>query len=99
MLKSDPQMINTIYKILTAKDGEQPKDNNNDNAIKYLESNKDDILDLAENHYENLAEALTNNTIAIASYNPKPALPPSSFIFLNHSTQSDIYRIEDLELS
>jgi hypothetical protein len=42
-------MINIIYKILTANDGEQHKDNNNNyNAIKYLESNKDNLLDLAE---------------------------------------------------
>jgi hypothetical protein len=86
-LKSDPQMINIIYKILTANDGEQLKDNNNDNAIKYLESNKDNILDLAEKHYENLVEALTNNAITIASSNPKPALPPSSSTFLNLSNQ------------
>jgi coenzyme F420-reducing hydrogenase delta subunit len=33
-LKSDPQIINIIYKIMTANDGEQQKDNNNDNAIK-----------------------------------------------------------------
>ena len=32
-LTSDPKMINIIYKILTANDGEQHKDNNNDNAI------------------------------------------------------------------
>ena len=42
MLKSNPQMINIIYKILTVNDSEQTKDNiNNDNAIKYLEFNKD----------------------------------------------------------
>ena len=45
-------MINIIYKILTAKDGEQHEDNSNDNAIKYLESNKDKILDLAGKNYE-----------------------------------------------
>jgi hypothetical protein len=47
-------MINIIYKILTANDGEQDKDNNNDNVIKYLESNKDSILNLGEKNYENL---------------------------------------------
>ena len=51
------------------------------------ESNKDNILDLAEKHYENLVEALTNNAITIASSNPKPALPPSSSTFLNLSNQ------------
>jgi hypothetical protein len=40
-LKSDPQMVNLIYSIVTANDGEQHKDNNNDNVIKYLESNKE----------------------------------------------------------
>jgi hypothetical protein len=35
----------------------------------------DNILDLAEKHYENLVEALTNNAIATASSNPKLALP------------------------
>jgi hypothetical protein len=34
-------MIDIIYKILTAKDGKQHEYNSNDNAIKYLESNKD----------------------------------------------------------
>ena len=66
MLTSDPKMINIIYKILTANDAEQHKDDNNDNngnAIKYLESNKDNILDLVEKHYENLVEALTKNVI------------------------------------
>jgi uncharacterized protein (DUF3084 family) len=53
-LKSDPQMINIIYKILTANDGEQHKDNNNNNITKYLEINKDIIIYLAEKNYENL---------------------------------------------
>jgi hypothetical protein len=74
-LTSDPKMINIIYKILTANDNEQHKDDNNNNAIKYLESNMDNILDLVEKHYENLVEALTNNAIATASSNPKLALP------------------------
>lgn len=37
--------------------GEQYKDNNN--IVKYLESNKDSILGLAEKNYENLVEVLT----------------------------------------
>jgi hypothetical protein len=45
-------MIYIIYKILTVNDGEQHDDNNNDKAIKYLEFNKDNLLDLAEKHYE-----------------------------------------------
>jgi hypothetical protein len=61
-------MVNIIYKIQTANDGEQHKDsNNNDNAIKYFESNKDKILGLAEKNYENLIEVLTNNAIATAA--------------------------------
>ena len=41
-------MINIIYKILTANDGEQYEDKNNDNNIKYPEYNKNNILDLAK---------------------------------------------------
>ncbi len=37
---------------------------NNINITKYLEFNKDRILDLAEKNYENLVEALTNDAIA-----------------------------------
>ena len=33
------------------------------NITKYLESNKFNILDLAEKQYENLVEELTNNAI------------------------------------
>ena len=41
-------MINIIYKILTANDREQYKDNNNnDNVIKYHQPNNDNLLDLA----------------------------------------------------
>jgi hypothetical protein len=42
---------------------------------------------LAEKHYENLVEALTNNAIAIASSNRKLALPQSSCIFSNLANQ------------
>ncbi|HKG30584.1 MAG TPA: hypothetical protein VKA91_04880 [Nitrososphaeraceae archaeon] len=100
-LKSDPQMINIIYKILTANDSEQQKDDNNGNAIKYFESNKDNILDLAEKHFKNLVEALTNNAIALtaaASSNPGLLLPSSSSSkFLGQSNQSGPYRIEESE--
>jgi predicted transport protein len=76
-------MINIIYKILTANDGEQDKDNNNDNVIKYLESNKDNLLDLAEKYYESLVEALTNNAIsAAASSSSSSRLSFVSFLFL-----------------
>ena len=61
-LKSDPKMTNIIYKILTTNYREQYKDNNNnDSSKKYLQPNNDNILDLAEKHYENLFEAFTNN--------------------------------------
>jgi hypothetical protein len=76
-LKSDPKMINIIYKILTTNDLEQYKDNNNNNnVIKYLQPNNDNILDLAEKHYENLVEALTNNAINASSSNPIPVELP-----------------------
>ena len=55
MLKSDPKMINIIYKILTTNDREQYKDNNNnDSAINIFNPINDNILDFAEKHYENL---------------------------------------------
>jgi hypothetical protein len=63
MLKDDPEMINLIYNIPRANHGEQRKDNDI-NVTKYLEFNKDKILNLIEKHYENLLEALTNNTIS-----------------------------------
>jgi hypothetical protein len=67
-LKADPEMVKLIYNIPRVNDGEQPEENNN-NITKYLESNKDNILDLTEKHYENLVEVLTNNVIdsAVAS--------------------------------
>jgi hypothetical protein len=96
-------MINIIYKILTANDAKQHKDDNNDNngnAIKYLESNKDNILDLAEKHYENLVEALTNDSIsrsASSSSNPTLSLPQSSSTLPNLSNQEGLHSIEDPE--
>jgi hypothetical protein len=67
-LKADPQMVNLIINIPNANDGEQYKDNDN-NITKYLEANKDKIMDLAEKHYENLVEAYKNNVThtAVAS--------------------------------
>lgn len=91
-------MINIIYKILTANDGEQNKDNNdNDNPIKYLESNKYNISDLAEKHYENLVEALTNSAIANASSNSALPLPQISSKFSSPFDQSNIYGIDEPE--
>jgi hypothetical protein len=46
----------------TANTSGQHKDNRNN--VKYLESNKDSILDLFEKNYENLVEALTNDSIS-----------------------------------
>jgi hypothetical protein len=58
-LKTDPEMVKLIQNMPSANDGKH----NDNNIAKYIESNKDKILDLAEKHYENLVEALTNNAI------------------------------------
>jgi hypothetical protein len=55
-------MVKLIQNMPSVNDGEQHKDNNN--IVKYLESNKDSILGLAEKNYENLVEALTNSAIS-----------------------------------
>jgi hypothetical protein len=86
-------MANLIYNIPTTNDGEQHKDDNNNNAIKYLEVNKNSLSDLAEKHYENLVEALTNN--AVDNTSPNPTL--SSSTFPSSFDQSDIYRREESE--
>jgi hypothetical protein len=81
MLKSDPELVNVIHKIPTTNNSEQRK-YNDINITKYLECNKDNLLDLAEKHYENLVEAMTNNVIdsaaASCSSNPTLSLPQSS---------------------
>jgi F0F1-type ATP synthase gamma subunit len=72
-IKADPQMVKLIQNIPSANDGEQNEENNN-NAIKYLEFNKDSLLYLAEKSFENLVEVLTNSSInnaTHASSNPK----------------------------
>ena len=70
-IKADPEMLKLIQRI-SANDDEQHKDNNN--ITKYLELNKDRILNLVEKNYKNLVEALTNNVIdttgADSSSNP-----------------------------
>jgi hypothetical protein len=66
-------MIKLIYNISTGNDGEQHKDNNN-NITKYLESNKDSILDFAEKNFENLVEVFTNNAIDTAANSSNPTL-------------------------
>jgi hypothetical protein len=93
-LKDDPELVNLIYSISSANDGEQHKDNN---AIKYIEVNKHKILNLAEKNYENLVEALTNDAIATAttSSNPTLLLPLPSSVFQNLTNQNSTYRKED----
>jgi len=99
-LKADPEIVKIIQNMPSANNGEQNKDNNN-GITKYLESNKDNLLDLAQKHYENLVEALTNDSISSAaacSSNPRIPLPSSSSsTFSNSFDQSDTYRIEDSE--
>jgi hypothetical protein len=95
-IKADPQMVKLIQNIPSTNDGGQHRDNDN-NIVKYLELNKDRILNLAERNYENLVKTLTNNvmnTAANSTYNPTLSLPQSSSMFSNLSTQSDTYRIE-----
>jgi hypothetical protein len=65
-LKDHPEMVNLIHNMPSANDSEQHKDNNN-NIIKYLEVNKDRILNLGEKNYENLVEAFTKNAIDTAA--------------------------------
>ena len=61
-IKADPQMFKLIQNMPSANDSEQYKDNHI-NITKYLEHNKDRILNLGEKNCENLVEALTNKTI------------------------------------
>jgi hypothetical protein len=63
-----------------ANNGEQHKNDNN-NIKKYLEFNRDRILDFAQKNYENLVEVFTNNAINSAvtsSSNPTSSVPQSS---------------------
>ncbi|MDQ4056948.1 MAG: hypothetical protein M3156_05970 [Thermoproteota archaeon] len=82
---------------MTPPDGEQNKDDNG-NAIKYLESNKDNILGLVEKHYEILVEVLTNNAIVAASSNPTLSLPSSTSMSSGQYNQNDSYTIEESEI-
>jgi DNA-binding CsgD family transcriptional regulator len=82
-LKDNPQTVNLIQNISTTNDGEQHKDNDI-NITQYFESNKDNLLDLAEKNYESLVEALTNNAISAAassSSSSRLSLPQSSSMF------------------
>ena len=95
ILKTDSQIVNLIQNIPSPNDGEQYKGNNN--IVKYFELNKDRILNLGEKNYENLVEALANNTInAAAISNPTPSLRQPS-TFPNLSNQNDTYRAEESE--
>lgn len=95
-LKADPEIVNLIQNIPRANDSKQHKDNDNNSITKYLESNKHNILDLAEKHYENIVEAMTNNAVnsAVASSSPTLTLQQSSSIFLGALNQSDPYNEE-----
>jgi hypothetical protein len=98
-LKNDPAMVNLVYSISSTYDGEHHKDDNSNNVTKYLESNKDNLLDLTEKQYENLTEVLTNNAIdTAAAFNSASSLPQSSSTFPKISNQSDSYRIEEEEI-
>ena len=98
-IKADPQMVKLIQNMPSTNDGEQYKDNNS--ITKYLELNKDCILNLGEKNYENLVETLTDDSIssaAASSTNPILSLPSSSLsTFSAPPDQSDAYRIEKSE--
>jgi hypothetical protein len=102
VLKADPQMVNLIYDMpTTANDRKQLKNSNdNNNIAKYLECNKDKILDLAEKNYQNLVEVLTNNVIVntTTSFYSTLLVPLSSSIFSGLLNQSDIHRIAESEI-
>jgi hypothetical protein len=96
-LKADPKLVKLIYNIPTANTGY--KDNSN-NITKYLEFNKDKILNLTEKHYENLIEVLINNAMeaaVVASSNPTLSSSSSS-PFVDSYNQRDTYKIEDSEI-
>ena len=96
-LKDDPQIVKLIYNIASANNGKQHKNNNN-NIANYFKANKHTLLDLAEKHYENLVEVLTNNAITTAtdsSSNFISSLPQSSSTFPNAFDQINTYKIEE----
>jgi hypothetical protein len=91
-------MAKLVYNMPSANDGGQYKDNN---ITKYLESNKDRIMDLSKKNYENLVEALTNDSISNAttsSSNPTLSLPQSSSTFSYSFDQIDTYRKKSQKL-
>jgi hypothetical protein len=94
-LKTDPKMIDIIYKMVTPNNGEQHKDNHI-NITQYFESNRDRIMNLGEKNYENLVEALTNNAIDTVASSISSVLEPSS-TFLGPCPQTYIHRVEESE--
>ena len=94
-IKADPEMVKLIQNIPSANDGGQHKDNNN--ITKYLELNKDRIVNLGEKNYENLVEALANNVVNNASSNTTLSLAQSSSTFPGPSNKIATYRIEEPE--
>jgi hypothetical protein len=97
-LKKDPEMVNLVYSISSTKDDELRKDNSN-NVMKYLESNKNSLSDLAEKCYETIVEALTSDSIAIAASSSNPTLSSlqSPSIFPSPSNKSNSYGKEEPE--
>jgi predicted transcriptional regulator len=93
-LKSNLEMTKLIYNTPKGNGGEQHNDNNN--IIKYLESNKDSLLGLVEKNYENIVEALTNDSITNTSSNLTLSLSSSSTIS-NPFDQTGTYRKEEPE--
>jgi dihydroorotase len=75
-LKSDPKMINIIYKILTTNDRKQYKIIITTITLSNIFNPIMITYYLAEKHYENLVEALTNNAINASSSNPIPVELP-----------------------
>ena len=97
-LKDDPELVNLIHNMPISKVNRHD-DNNNNNISKYLESNKDRIMDLAKKNYENLVEALTNNSIDTVACSSNSTLPlHSSAAFSRPSNQSDPDRIKEPEI-
>jgi hypothetical protein len=89
-LKADPRMVKLIQNIPSANDGEQYKNNNNNNITNYLEANKHRILALIDKNYENLVEALTNDSISRSATSSNPTLSLPSY---NLYSQTHIIKV------
>ena len=94
-------MVKLNQNMSSPNDGEQHKDNNaNNNIVKYRESNTDNILDLAEKHYENIVESLTNNAINTAATSlllQSRIIVAAFIIHIPKLRSNDTYRIEESE--